>query len=128
LGGLGWAYPAIGQNESGKIRAGLLGVVQLVQLQGQIEVALNTPLNTPPATLRAYLAQEGRSPQISALQGQHWHDTPNVRFLSIADFEHFCAERGIRIHQRIALDTEADLEVREDPNLNADLAIMVISR
>lgn len=78
--------------------------------------------------LRTYLAEEGRAPRISALQGVHWHDTPNVRFLSIADFEELCAARGIRIHKRIALNTEANVEVDDDPNLNADLAIMVISR
>lgn len=78
--------------------------------------------------LRDYLAREGRAPQISALQGFHWHDTPNLRFLSIADFEAFCRNRGICIHKRIALDTEAGLEIDEDPNLNADLAIMVLSK
>jgi homoserine O-acetyltransferase len=78
--------------------------------------------------LRQYLAEEGRAPRISTLQGFRWYDTPNLRFLSIADFEEFCAERGIAIHQQIALDTQAGVEVTDDPNLNADLAIVVLSR
>jgi hypothetical protein len=32
------------------------------------------------------------------------------------------------VHRQIALDTEADREVFDDPNLNADLAIFVIGR
>ena len=39
--------------------------------------------------------------------GYQWYNSPNVRFLSIADFEDFCREKGITIHQQIALDTEA---------------------
>jgi homoserine O-acetyltransferase/O-succinyltransferase len=78
--------------------------------------------------LRTYLAQEGRAPRISAVQGFRWYNTPNVRFLSIADFEEFCREHQIQIHQRIALDTEAERRVTDDPNLNADVAIMVLSR
>ena len=27
----------------------------------------------------------------------HWYNTPNLRFFTIADFEDFCAVRGIRI-------------------------------
>ena len=48
-------------------------------------------------------------------------------FLSIADFEEFCRQQGFKIHQQIALDTEADAQVHDDPNLNADVAVMVLS-
>jgi len=57
-----------------------------------------------------------------------WYDTRDIRFLSIADFEEFCREKNIRIERQIALDTEAGREVFQNPNLNADLAIFVISR
>ena len=60
--------------------------------------------------------------------GFQWYNSPNVRFLSIADFDAFCREKGITIHQHIALDTTANVEVYDDPNLNADLAIVVISK
>ncbi len=60
--------------------------------------------------------------------GYSWYDSPNVRFLSIADFDDFCRDNQIKIHQRIALDTEAGCKVYDDPNLNADMAIVVISR
>ena len=78
--------------------------------------------------LRTELAEGGRAPRVHAEQGFEWHNTPYVRALSIADFEDFCREQAITIHQRIALDTEANALVEDDPNLNADVAVMVLSR
>ncbi len=78
--------------------------------------------------LRTELAEQGRSPRVHAEYGFQWHNTPYVRSLSIADFEDFCRQQGIKIHQCIALDTEADTLVDENPNLNADVAVMVLSR
>lgn len=77
--------------------------------------------------LRKILAEEGRAPKSGVLRHE-WYNTPNVRFFTIADFEDFCRQRNIRVHRQIALDTEAAKEVSENPNLNADLAIFVISR
>ena len=77
--------------------------------------------------LRAELAEQGRAPQVHADHGFQWHDTPYLRSLSIADFEDFCRQQGFTILQRIALDTEADAFVGENPNLNADVAVMVLS-
>ena len=78
--------------------------------------------------LRKFLSEEGRAPRAGTLLGYNWYDSPNVRFLSIADFEDFCREKGITIHQRIALDSETGCEVHDDPNLNADMAIVVFSK
>lgn len=77
---------------------------------------------------RTQLAEEGRAPQVDPGRGHHWYNTPNLRFLSIHDFEIFCRDQGFRIHQRVPLDTEACHRVEEDPNLNADVAIIVLSR
>ncbi len=78
--------------------------------------------------LRKMLAEQGRAPEAPGLLRFKWYDTPNIRFLSIADFEDFCRARRIRIDRCVALDTEAAREVDDDPNLMADLAIFVISR
>jgi homoserine O-acetyltransferase len=78
--------------------------------------------------LRRMLAEEGRAPESSGLLRFKWYDTPNLRFFTIADFEEFCALRRIRVHQRIALDTEEGREVNDNPNLYADMAIFVLSR
>ena len=79
-------------------------------------------------TLRHMLAEEGRAPKSAGLLRYEWYDTPNIRYLSIADFEEFCRVKNIEIHRRITLDTEVGAEVYDDPNRNADLAIFVISR
>jgi homoserine O-acetyltransferase len=78
--------------------------------------------------LRTMLADAGRAPESPGLLRYKWHDTPNIRFFSIADFEALCRERGITVHQVIPLDLESGREVVEDPNRNADTAIFVISR
>lgn len=77
--------------------------------------------------LRQQLSEQGRAPRAQALRFQ-WYNTPNMRFLTIADFLDFCRERDIRIHEQVALDTENDQQVYDDPNLNADVAVFVISR
>ena len=74
---------------------------------------------------RRILSEEGRSPW----HGQDkWYNTPDIRFLSIADFEEFCQEKNIRVERRITIDTETGKDVVVDPNRNADLAIFVMSR
>ncbi|MCX6923908.1 MAG: methionine biosynthesis protein MetW [Verrucomicrobia bacterium] len=78
--------------------------------------------------LRKMLAETGRAPKSTGVLHYEWYNTPNIRFFTIADFEDFCREKNIQVHRRIALDTEAREEVFEHPNLNADLAIFVISR
>ena len=78
--------------------------------------------------LREMLAKQGRAPASAGLLRYKWYNTPNIRFLSIADFEDYCREKGAVIHRLVALNTETHSEVKEDPNLNADLAIFVISK
>jgi methionine biosynthesis protein MetW len=74
------------------------------------------------------LAETGHAPKSGGVLRHEWYNTPNIRFFTIADFEDFCREKGIRVHRQIALDTEAGTEVADDPNLKADLAIFVISK
>jgi homoserine O-acetyltransferase len=78
--------------------------------------------------LRRILAEDGHAPRACGWLRDEWYNTPDIRFLSIADFEAFCGEKHIRIERRIGLDTEAGVEIFDDPNRNADLAIFVISR
>ncbi|MDY6913514.1 MAG: homoserine O-acetyltransferase [Planctomycetota bacterium] len=78
--------------------------------------------------LRKMLYEQGKAPEAPGVLHYRWFDTPNIRFFSIADFHGFCRHRKITVHRSVALDTEARQEVTDDPNLNADLAIFVISR
>lgn len=82
-------------------------------------------------TIRDALSNGGRSPGSEhGLLHFDWFNTPNRRFLSVLDWQEFCAKRDITIERAIYLDTEFGREVTEadDPNLNADLAIFVISQ
>jgi len=78
--------------------------------------------------LRTMLAETGRAPKSAGVLHYEWYNTPNIRFFTIADFEDFCRQKNIQVHRHIALDTETKAEVFDHPNLNADLAIFVISR
>jgi len=78
--------------------------------------------------LREMLYQEGRSPKAHGIYKFEWYNTPNRRFPSIADMEQFCADLGITIHEKVCLETESGRRVTDDANLNADLAIFVVSR
>ncbi len=77
---------------------------------------------------RFRLSTEGRAPGIDAAAGYKWYNTPNVRFLSLNDFEDFCRDKGITIHETVALDTVANRRVEEDPNLEANVVIAVVSK
>ena len=78
--------------------------------------------------MREMFLREGRLPKEEGLYANDWHDTPNRRFPSILDFEELCQQRGIRIVESIYVDSSSGREVTDDPNLNADLAVMVITR
>jgi homoserine O-acetyltransferase len=76
--------------------------------------------------LRDMLYNEGRAPEAGVLHYK-WYNTPNIRVLTIKDFEELCDELGATIHQSLALDTEKGAVVSQDVNRMADLAIYVIS-
>jgi homoserine O-acetyltransferase/O-succinyltransferase len=78
--------------------------------------------------LRQMLSAEGRSPKAGGAYYFEWYNTPNRRFPSIADVEDFCAGKGIRMHRKLYFDSEANCQITDAPNLNADMAIFVLSR
>ena len=77
---------------------------------------------------RKALAEQGLAPQLDDTSTRKWHNSEDVRFLTIDDFREYCAEKGYRIHQTVALDTEQGIPVTYAPNLNANVAIVVISK
>lgn len=72
--------------------------------------------------------QEGRLPKEKGPYAYDWHDTPNRRFPSILDFQELCAKRGIRILEAIYFNSKNGKEIVDDPNLNADIAVVAIAR
>ncbi len=77
---------------------------------------------------RKELFEDGRAPHIDPRDGRRWYNMNDVRFLTIDDFKYFCSQKGYKIHKQVALDTEKGIVVENNPNLYADVAIMVLSR
>ncbi len=78
--------------------------------------------------LREMLFLQGKAPKLDGLYGYNWYNTPNRRFPTIADFEEFCNEQNILVKESFFIDTKNKEFIRENPNLNADTAIFVLSK
>ena len=52
--------------------------------------------------IRLQLMSTGRAP-ISRELPYNWHDTPNIRVITIKDFRRFAHEVGFRIHKEVAI-------------------------
>ncbi|MDR3110032.1 MAG: homoserine O-acetyltransferase [Planctomycetaceae bacterium] len=75
---------------------------------------------------RKQLSDEGKAPSVDFHTDRRWYNTKDVRFLTINDFEELCKIKCWQIHKRIAIDTNAQKSITDDPNNNADVAIMVL--
>jgi len=78
--------------------------------------------------LREIFMREGRLPKEEGPYAYDWHDTPNRRFPSILDFQELCAKRGICILEAIYFNFATGEEIVDDPNLNADVAVVALAR
>jgi homoserine O-acetyltransferase len=76
---------------------------------------------------RVHLFLLGRSPVTQQLPFR-WHNTPNIHFLSLKDFDEFCKRLGVRVEERIALARGSARAVKLWPNLFAEQAIYVTSK
>ena len=76
-------------------------------------------------SLRLNLFFGGRAPVTKCLPSK-WNDTPNIRFLSIKDFEVFCKERNYKVVEKYFITNSRYCHIL--PNLFAQQAIFVISK
>jgi len=76
---------------------------------------------------RAQLFFAGKAPVTSQLPFG-WHDSPNIHFLSLKDFDEFCKELGVKVEKRIPLVKMRLSPVRFAPNLFAEQVIYITSR
>jgi methionine biosynthesis protein MetW len=76
---------------------------------------------------RLQLFAKGKAPVTPELP-YGWHDSPNIHFLSLKDFERFCRELDVSIEKRIPLKEYRLSPVRFAPNLFAEQAIYVTSK
>ena len=65
----------------------------------------------------------GRVPVTTSLPYE-WYDTPNLHFLSIADFVEYCKKRGIRIEQKAFVTKERRVDLW--PNLFAETGLFLL--
>lgn len=72
---------------------------------------------------RWMMALSGRAPVTRSLP-YRWHDTPNVRFLSVRDFRGYCRERGIRVLGARYIGRRGPLRLL--PNLRALNAVFLL--
>jgi methionine biosynthesis protein MetW len=69
----------------------------------------------------------GRAPVTKQLP-LSWYDSPNIHFLSLKDFDQFCAKLGVKVEKKIPLSKARLSPVRFAPNLFAEQVIYVTSK
>jgi methionine biosynthesis protein MetW len=75
-----------------------------------------------PARTRMFFS--GRTPVTRALPYE-WHDSPNLHFLGIADFQDYCRDHRISIRDQVYLRNAGITRVL--PNLLAEIGIFLIA-
>lgn len=75
--------------------------------------------------VRLGLALSGRMPVTRSLPVS-WHETPNIHFCTIADFEALAADMGLTVERRAALHSGKPVTLW--PNLTADTGVFVLRR
>jgi len=76
---------------------------------------------------RCQLFFAGKAPVTSKLPFE-WHNSPNIHFLSLKDFDSFCKDLGVKVEKRIPLVKNRLSPVKIIPNLFAEQAIYVTSK
>jgi len=76
---------------------------------------------------RAQLFFLGKAPVTKKLPFS-WHDSPNIHFLSLKDFDRFCEKLGLKVEKKIPLVKKRLSPVRFAPNLFAEQVIYVTSK
>jgi methionine biosynthesis protein MetW len=73
------------------------------------------------------LAVKGRMPVTESLPFQ-WHDTPNIRVLTLSDFMDWCLSQGVKVLAAYGLINGQVQPITEKDNLIVKEALMFISR
>ena len=76
---------------------------------------------------RTQLSFLGRAPVTKQLPF-NWHNSPNIHFLSLKDFDEFCKKLGVKVEKKIPLIKTRLSPVRFAPNLFAEQVIYVTSK
>jgi methionine biosynthesis protein MetW len=68
---------------------------------------------------------QGKVPVTPSLPYE-WYDTPNLHFLSIADFEEYCQKRSIKIEQAVFIGNNKRVWLL--PNMFAETGLFLLSK
>ena len=74
---------------------------------------------------RFQLFFRGKVPVTASLPYE-WYDTPNLHFLSIADFIEYCKKRDIRVEKAVFI--RKNKKIRLLPNLFAEIGLFLLSK
>lgn len=80
--------------------------------------------------LRDHYVTHGRSPKAPGEFDFDWHNTPNRRFPTIADVRDLLGQLNVVIDEEVFWDVDQGqrIEPDNDPNLNADTAVIAFHR
>jgi homoserine O-acetyltransferase len=76
---------------------------------------------------RVQMFFRGQAPVTKGLPFE-WHNSPNIHFLSLKDFDRFCKKVGVKVERRIPLSKRRASAVRFAANLFAEQAVYVTSK
>jgi homoserine O-acetyltransferase len=76
---------------------------------------------------RLQMAIMGKAPVTGHLPFE-WHNSPNVHFFTLKDFDRFCEKLGVRVEKKIGLSETRVSPVKFAPNFFAEQAVYVTSR
>jgi methionine biosynthesis protein MetW len=78
---------------------------------------------------RLYLATRGRMP-VSKFMPHQWHNTPNIHFCTVRDFDALCVEKNITVLSRTVVDSQhqGSWAMKAWPNFLGEIAIYHITK
>lgn len=80
---------------------------------------------------RCQLFFQGQAPMTRELP-YDWHDTPNIRVITVKDFSRFCNRYGVMVHEMVAIRSyykkNTGSVIRFLPNLRATYGIFLLGR
>ena len=77
--------------------------------------------------IREHIRTKGTMPVTPSLPDE-WYNTPNIRMLTILDFEEFCERNKVEIVERYSFADGQYGPMEEDDNFNAEEALYVLRR
>ncbi len=76
---------------------------------------------------RLQMLVQGKAPVTGQLPFD-WHNSPNIHFLSLKDFEQFCKKLRVKVERKIPLTVARSRTVKLRPNFFAEQAIYITSK